>query len=207
MDLPKYVPTREAQKVIGVPSFTLRQWADSGHIDTIRTPGGKRLYNIAKFVNKRSTANNQLSDTREKICYCRVSSVGQKEDLERQVQSMQSLFPDHKIITDIGSGINFKRKGLLNILELSQSGAVSEVVVAYRDRLCRFAFELFEWFFQHNKVKLVVLNKEMDASGNTELAEDLLSIIHVFNCRAQGKRKYKKRASKETKSEEKESTS
>jgi predicted site-specific integrase-resolvase len=92
-------------------------------------------------------------------------------------------------------------------LGLCQSGTISEVVVAYRDRLCRFAFELFEWFFQYNKVKLLVLNKEMDASGNTELAEDLLSIIHVFNCREQGKRKYKKRASKETKSEEKESTS
>jgi predicted site-specific integrase-resolvase len=113
---------------------------------------------------------------------------------------MQNQFPTHSIITDIGSGINFKRKGLRTILELAMSGAISEVVVAYRDRLCRFAFELVEWILQYHKVKLVVLNQtlEGETTDRSELAEDLLAIINVFNCRINGKRKYKKKANQQS---------
>lgn len=109
---------------------------------------------------------------------------------------MQSRYPNYRIVTDIGSGINFKRKSLRMLLELSSKGLVEEVVVAYRDRLCRFAFELIEWFFQIHKVKLVVLNESMGTSGEAELAEDLLAIINVFNCRVNGKRKYTKKENK-----------
>ena len=112
---------------------------------------------------------------------------------------MQEKYPNHKLISDIGSGINFKRKGLRTILELSSKGMVSEVVVAYRDRLCRFAFELVEWFLQLHGVKLLVLHENLDSSGQSELAEDLLAIINVFNCRVNGKRKYTKKT--ETKEE------
>jgi predicted site-specific integrase-resolvase len=104
---------------------------------------------------------------------------------------MQEFFPDHTIVTDIGSGINFNRKGLRSIIELACKGTIKEVVVAYRDRLCRFAFELVQWILQIHQVKLVVLNQEMDSSKETELAEDLLAIINVFNCRINGRRKYK----------------
>ena len=116
---------------------------------------------------------------------------------------MREQFPDHKIVTDIASGINFKRKGLLNILDLSNRRLVSEVVVAYRDRLCRFAFELIEWQLQQNGVKLVVLDPGME-SENSELANDLMSIVHVFNCRMQGKRKYKKKNKEQDKEEDSE---
>ena len=184
----RYVRSNKAQEIIGVSYLTLKKWASEGSIEFIVTPGGKRMYNVNKFLSDRGIEN---TDKKQKICYCRVSSTGQKNDLERQVEAMRKQFPNHKIITDIASGINFKRKGLLYILEQSQRRNVTEVVIAYRDRLCRFAFELFEWFFQSNEVKLVVLNQNMESSQNAELADDLLSIIHVFNCRMQGKRKYK----------------
>ncbi|NBO39784.1 IS607 family transposase [bacterium] len=134
-----------------------------------------------------------IIEEKESICYCRVSSHGQKEDLERQVSYMQERFPGYRIIRDIGSGINFKRRGLRTILELACKGYVSEVVVAYRDRLCRFAFELVEWLLSLHGVKLVVLNEDLEGSESGELAEDLLSIVHVFNCRIQGRRKYQGR--------------
>ena len=185
-----YVTPRKAQNFVGVASSTLKSWAQSGYINYITTPGGKRLYNIDKFVDSMSTKTDQESSEKQKICYCRVSSIGQKDDLERQVQSMRLQFPHHQIITDIGSGINFKRKGLLQLLELCNKQLVSEVVIAYRDRLCRFAFELIQWQMSQNKVKLVVLNQGLE-SPNSELADDLMSIVHVFNCRMQGKRKYK----------------
>ncbi|MFN9113806.1 MAG: IS607 family transposase [Bacteroidota bacterium] len=198
----QYVPPRKAQQVVGVASVTLKEWALAGHIPFITTPGGKRLYDISKFSQSRSQNANSQSNLRQKVCYCRVSSTGQRDDLERQIQAMRSQFPHHKIISDIGSGINFKRKGLLQLLELCQRQLIDEVVIAYRDRLCRFAFELFEWLFQQNGVKLLVLNSQL-GSEQSELAEDLMSIIHVFNCRVQGKRKYKKN-SKESPKQEKE---
>ena len=211
-----YIPTREAKKALGVNETTLRSWADGGLIPSIRTPKGTRLYNIAQYLSeqqaKRVGGTTDLEDKtkqqqekekeRIKICYCRVSSQGQKDDLQRQVESMQQQFPSYRIVTDIGSGINFKRKGLRDILELSTKGMVSEVVVAYRDRLCRFAFELFEWLFQLHGVRLVVLNKSLEGSEQGELAEDLLAIINVFNCRVNGKRKYNKKG-QDSKGEEK----
>ena len=179
-----YVTTRNAKKQLEVSEATLRRWGDEGRIQCIRSPGGQRLYAINTFFT-----NQQVqSDSKQQICYCRVSSVGQKDDLQRQVSYMQEKFPNHRIITDIGSGINFKRKGLRTILELASQGLVSQVVVAYRDRMCRFAFELIEWFLHIHGVKLLVLNQNMDASGQSE---DLLAIVNVFNCRVNGRRKYK----------------
>lgn len=168
---------------------TLRKWADQGLFPSIKTPNGTRLYNVAKFINGQNPIKE--NNDKESICYCRVSSQGQKDDLQRQIQYMQEKFPNHKIVSDIGSGINFKRKGLRSIIELATKGGVKQVVVAYRDRLCRFAFELVEWFFQIHKVELLVLNQEVDSSEEKEMAEDLLAIINVFNCRVNGKRKYK----------------
>jgi predicted site-specific integrase-resolvase len=68
---------------------------------------------------------------------------------------------------------------------------ISEVVVAHRDRLCRFAFELLEWILDQNGVKLVVLDEENGESGDKELSDDILSIIHVYSCRKMGRRRYK----------------
>ncbi len=189
-----FVPLRVAKKVLKVNECTLRKWADEGIIHSIRTPKGTRLYNIDKYIKNSETGSEETDTANQSIsvCYCRVSSAGQKDDLQRQIQYMQERFPEHRIIKDIGSGINFKRSGLRSILELAMSGALKQVVVSYRDRLCRFAFELLEWIFSHNNVELVVLNATVESSESAELAEDLLSIIQVFNCRINGKRKYKK---------------
>ena len=188
-DATKYIATKKAKEVFGVTEDTLRRWANQGQIQYIKTPGGKRLYAATKYINKYQTQD--FEKKKEQICYCRVSSTSQKDDLLRQEQYMQERFPEYRVISDIGSGINFKRKGLRTILEMSFKGDIEEVVVAYRDRLCRFAFDLIEWIFQQNGVKLLVLNEKVESSENSELADDLLSIINVFNCRVNGKRKYK----------------
>ena len=177
-----YVPSRKACLELGVHANTLRRWADEGKIRYIRTAGGKRLYDCSSI--------EQNSSTKKNYCYCRVSSSKQKDDLERQVQFMSERFPDHTILKDVGSGLNFKRKQLLFLLEECAMGRVSEVVVAYRDRLCRFGFELLEWFFSKNSVKLVVLEQQ-ELSPQQELVADLLSVITVFSCRVHGLRKYR----------------
>jgi putative resolvase len=210
----KFITTRETKKIFGVNEDTLRRWADNGKIEYIRSPGGKRLYNVEQYINSTTKYNydNSQSQTIQEqetiietqnpnICYCRVSSRNQKEDLERQVQKMQEQFPGYQIITDIGSGINWKRKGLRSILDLTNKRLIQKVVVAYRDRLCRFAFELIEWILQQNQVELVVLNSSVESGQDTELAEDLLAIINVFNCRVNGRRKYKTKKQSETEEE------
>jgi len=191
----EFKTTKEAKKALGVTEDTLRRWADKGLFPSVRTPGGHRLYNITQYLEARKNGfqtEEKSTEQKQSICYCRVSSIGQRDDLERQISYMRSKFPNHNIVSDIGSGINFKRKGLRSILELASKGVVSEVVVAYRDRLCRFAFELVEWILQLHGVKLLVLHENLESSEQSELAEDLLSIINVFNCRVNGKRKYKK---------------
>jgi predicted site-specific integrase-resolvase len=195
----QYVTNRVAQTTLNVSSKTLREWADEGLIKAIRTPKGTRLYDVNEYINR---FNKSTEDTKEllSVCYCRVSSNGQKEDLKRQISKMQEEFPNHRIITDIGSGINFKRQGLRTILELTFARKLKEVVVSYRDRLCRFAFELLEWVFLQHGVELVVLDSNVDSSTNSELAEDLLAIVNVFNCRVNGRRKYKTK--KESKNRE-----
>ena len=184
-----YVPSRKACLELGVHANTLRRWADEGKIRYIRTAGGKRLYDCSSIEQNSSTKNN--------YCYCRVSSQKQKDDLERQVQFMSERFPDYTILKDVGSGLNFKRKQLLFLLEECAMGRVGEVVVAYRDRLCRFGFELLEWFFSKNSVKLVVLEQQ-ELSPQQELVADLLSVITDFSSRVHGLRKYRDKVKEDT---------
>jgi putative resolvase len=134
---------------------------------------------------------------KEKYIYCRVSSSNQKEDLQRQIDYLKERYPDHQIVKDIASGINFKRKGLNKIMARAIEGAVEEVVVAHRDRLCRIAFEHFEWLFEQYGVNLIVEDKQ-EHSSEKELSEDLFSLIHVFSARHYGlRRKYTTRKSPE----------
>ena len=173
----EYVNTKKAKDILQITPKTLRIWDKEGKIRTIRTLSGQRRYNLTDIQN--ISGRNSLIKEKEKICYCRVSSPKQMDDLGRQTDLFKSKFPNHILVTDVGSGINWKRKGLKTILDRSMRGDISEVVVAHRDRLCRFAFELLEWIFNRNGVKIVVLDEENGKSTDKELSDDILSIIHV----------------------------
>ena len=123
------------------------------------------------------------------VCYCRVGYAKQRDDLNRQVEYMQSRYSDAEVITDIGSGLNFKRRGLLSLLDRLHRGEKLTLVVAYRDRLARFGAELIERCIEQNGSKLVVL-KRVTHSPQEELAEDILTILTVFSARLQGLRRY-----------------
>ena len=184
-----YVKGEKYKKLYSVSTQTLRSWADTGKVESVRTPGGVRLYKLpeAQHLQLQNQAA-QLS-----ISYIRVSSGKQKDDLERQRTFMLDRFPDNEVIADIGSGVNWKRKGLLAILDQANRGNVKEVVVASRDRLCRFAFELLEYILKQRGVQLTVLDSK-DASAEEELSDDLLSIVQIFCCRKNGKRRYASRS-------------
>ena len=179
----RLVPSREAEKILGVHSNTLRNWAKDGKIKYITTQAGQRRYDVQDFLGKRSEAI--------KLAYCRVSSPKQRDDLERQVAHMQEHFPNHVVIKDIGSGLNYKRKGLKSILGRVLAGDKLELVVAHRDRLTRFGFDLIDHIVQSNGGKIMVLSQNSTYSPEQDLTQDLLTILHVFSCRMHGLRKYR----------------
>lgn len=140
------------------------------------------------------------SEQKQSYIYARVSSKKQEKDLERQVQLLRARYPSYPVITDIGSGINFKRSGLRTLLERSRRGLVKEIVLAHRDRLCRFAFDLLSYVFKLNDTQIIVVFSESEPSTSSlyELSEDILAINTVFICRLQGRRAAEHRKQKET---------
>jgi putative resolvase len=181
--LDNYSTPRQAAEHFGVCLHTLRRWEKDGIINAIRTPAGQRRYLINSYAG-RSTTNLRT------ILYARVSSRGQKADLDRQIAKLLFLYPSAELVTDIASGLNFKRKGLRSILETVRTGNVGSIIVAHKDRLARFGFELIEWLCQLDGTKIVVLNQD-NLSPEREMVEDILAIVHVFSCRLYGLRKYK----------------
>ena len=179
----RYVPSREASRILGVHPQTLRKWASDGSIEHIRTQSGQRRYDVESYLGRSRPAQT--------ICYCRVSSKKQSADLDRQIAFMRARYPDAEIVTDIGSGLNFKRRGLLAILERLHAGDKLRVVVAYRDRLARFGTELIKVLLERNGGELVVLSQR-DLSPEEELTTDLLAILTVFGARVNGLRRYRK---------------
>lgn len=179
-----YIPLRKAVEYLGMHPNTLRKYADEGKIETIRNEAGQRLYNVESY--RRDATKPSL------VCYCRVSSAKQRDDLQRQVDFMRERYPDAEVIQDIGSGLNFKRKGLKALLVRLMRGDKLTVIVACRDRLCRFGFELFEFMAEQNGGSIVVLDQTIHCP-ETELTADLLAILHVFSCRMHGLRSYSKK--------------
>jgi predicted site-specific integrase-resolvase len=188
-----YVKPAIARKHFGVTDFTLRNWGDNGKIHFIRDKSSNmsvRLYDLDSYVGNKDdpAARDRNEQKKEKVIYCRVSSNKQKEDLKRQIDFLQTKYPEHVVYSDIASGINFERKALTKLLDKCLAGLVEEVVVAHRDRLCRIAWKHFEFLFKRLRISLVV-DGEQDFCPETELRDDLLSIIHVFSCRHYGSRR------------------
>jgi putative resolvase len=175
----------EASRLCGVSVNTLRKWDREGKIQTVRSQGHHRRYHEHEIMQQKNNAA-----TKRCIAYCRVSSTKQKDDLQRQVDSFKQTHPNHEVITDIGSGLNFKRKNLLRMVDAVLQGHVSEIVIAHRDRLCRFAYDLLQWVCDRSETRLIVQQQDI-MSREQELSEDLMAIVHVFSCRHHGMRRYK----------------
>ena len=125
------------------------------------------------------------------IGYCRVSSQKQKDDLERQIENVRTYLiakgQPFEIISDIGSGINYKKKGLQELIKRISQNQVEKVVVLYKDRLLRFGFELVEYIASLYNCEIEIIDNT-EKSEQQELVEDLVQIITIFSCKLQGKR-------------------
>ena len=191
-----FMSGKNAGKILGVHTRTLYNWERSGKIKAIRTPGGQRMYNIREFLGQhgdylKNIPEEKTKTNRIKICYCRVSSSSQKDDLLRQINTMREKYPNHKIISDIGSGINMNRLGLKKIVHLAIQGNLEELVVLYKDRLACFGYELLEHLIlTYSKGKIVVENAKEDTTPESEIVDDVLQIMNVYVAKINGNRRW-----------------
>ena len=95
-----------------------------------------------------------------------------------------------RIISDVGSGINYHNKGLIELIKLINDNSVDKVVILYKDRLLRFGAELVEEFAALHNCKIEIID-HAEKTEQQELVEDLIQIITVFSCKLQGKRAHK----------------
>ncbi len=178
---------------INVSITTLRRWDKSGKLIAKRRPSGHRYYDESDV---REILNLTPLDKRKTVVYCRVSSYGQKDDLASQVAAMETYCLNKGVAVDewieeIAGGMDFKRKKFLSIISRIYKGEINYLLVAHKDRLARFGFDLIQFIADENGCKIEVINQE-SLSPQQEMVEDLLAIVQTFSCRLDGLRKYKK---------------
>lgn len=186
------VDIKKASELLSVSKETLRRWEKEGKITPQRTEGKHRRYDVSSLKDMIDSTNvlNKLV-----VGYCRVSSKKQETDLQRQINTVESYCSSRgyqfKIISDIGSGLNYKKEGLNELIELILTRQISKIVVNYKDRLIRFGFEMLEKICKLNFVDIEIINHTEDKTYNEELVEDVLSIITVYSTKLYGKRSHK----------------
>ena len=186
-----YIPNKFA-RLIAKTTKTLQRWDREGILKAHRTPTNRRFY-----------THDQLSeilgvkvDKRMAVSYCRVSSPGQKDDLQSQQKAVADFCVGAGIavdeaIVEVGGGLNLKRKQFVRIMSLVEARAIHTLVIAHKDRLARFGMDWFEHYLEQHGCKLVIINNEA-LSPESEMVQDLMAIIHCFSCRLYGLRRYKK---------------
>lgn len=190
----KLVSIKEAAKHLGVSSQTLRRWELEGKdIAVHRTKGGQRRYDLSK-MRPLATGSQKIS-TGVTLAYARVSSHDQKDDLHRQEKMLEMFCSSQgwsfEIISDLGSGMNYQKKGLRRLLTRILDGSVGRLVLTHKDRLLRFGAELVFAICEMKGIEIVLINRSDEPSFEEELAADVLEIITVFSARLYGSRSRK----------------
>ena len=185
----RLVKIGEAAQLLGVSISTLRKWEDTGELIPARkTAGGTRFYATADLLG--------LGDAdAPTVCYARVSSHDQKDDLERQHAMLEAYCAAKgwrsEVIKDLGSGMNYRKPGLNRLLEMILRKQMRRLVITHKDRLLRFGSELVFALCAHQQIEIVIIHKGEQPTFEEELAKDVLEIITVFSARLYGSRSKK----------------
>ena len=184
---------QEFGQLIGRTTNTLQKWDRKGILKAHRSPTNRRYYTHDQYLQYRGLVAQEQGLT---IVYARVSGVAQKPELANQVNALETYCKQHSItvdewMSDIGSGLNYKRRRFNRLMEMIELGQVRRLIIAHRDRLVRFGYEYFEAFCERHHTELVVINGEA-MSPEQELVRDLIAIVTVFSARWHGLRSYRK---------------
>lgn len=183
----KILKPKEVSKMLNITVKTLQNWDYDKKLIAFRNPNNRRYYTDEQI---NSFLNIKKEESRKTIGYCRVSSSKQKDDLERQIKNVKDYMCikgySFEIISDIGSGINYNKKGLVSLISMIVSNKVDKIVISYKDRLLRFGFEIIENVCKIYNTKIEIIDNT-EKTEQEELVEDLIQIITVFSCKLQGK--------------------
>lgn len=192
-NITNYKP-KEFAKLLNVSVKTLQRWDREKTLIANRTPTNRRYYTYDQYLQFKGI--NKTDDFRKIVIYTRVSTRNQTDDLENQVDFLQTyvnakgLIAD-EIIRDYGSGLNYNRKKWNQLLGEVMENKIKTIFISHKDRFVRFGFDWFEKFCNKFNVEIIVVKNEK-LSPHEELVQDIVSILHVFSCRLYGLRKYKK---------------
>lgn len=186
-----YYTIAEVSELLGVTKTTLRRWEEVGKIESKRTQGNHRRYE-KKAIDRILQKEEKI----EKITigYARVSTNEQKEDLKRQVQMIENYCSSKgyvfEVISDLGSGLNYNKRGLIKLIELIEEDKLERLVISYKDRLLRFGSEIIFKLCEIHNVEVIIIN-QTENTFESELVDDVLSIITVYSSQLYGKRSHK----------------
>lgn len=187
----KYYSIGEFADAIGKTTKTLRNWDKSGRLKPAMIDENGYRYYSQEQLNRYFGLKPENKIQKKIIGYCRVSSSKQKDDLSRQIENVSTYMYakgySFEIITDIGSGINYSKKGLNKLIDMITNGEVEKLVILYKDRLLRFGFELIENLCDKYGTVIEIIDNTKK-SEEQELVEDMIQIVTVFSCKPQGKR-------------------
>ena len=179
-------------KLIGKSVNTLQKWDRQGILHAFRSPTNRRYYTHEQYLQYRGLISSEQGKV---IAYARVSSPSQKKDLATQKEALRAYCLEHRVkvdewVEDIGSALNYKRKGFNQIVEQIELGQVRRLIIAYQDRFVRFGYDWFEHFCERHGTNITVTGGE-SFSPEEELVRDLLAIVTVFSARLHGLRSHK----------------
>jgi len=191
----KLLKPKEFCELVGIKYPTFKQYVREGKIKVIYTSTGRirvPYSEVERFLGLR-----QSSETRA-IIYARVSSSDRKEDLKRQIDYLTQYctakgYKVVDVLSDVASGLNAERKGLLKLFDYVVNRKVDVVVITYKDRLTRFGFEYLEYFFKQYNVRIEAVLGEEPKDAYQEFVDDLMSIITSFAGKLYGVRSHKKK--------------
>lgn len=187
----KYYSIGEFSEKIGKTVQTLRNWDRNGSLKPSHITNGGTRYYSGEQLNHFLGIKGIETKTKKVIGYCRVSSHKQIDDLERQTENVKTYMIakgySFDVITDIGSGINYNKKGLNQLIDMITNSEVEKIVILYKDRLLRFGFEIIENLCNKYGITIEIIDNT-EKTEEQELVEDLIQIVTIFSCRLQGKR-------------------
>jgi len=188
----RHISIGEVSVILGISIITLRRWDRSGLLKPIfRTFGNHRRYNLTEITK----LFNKNSNIKKVIGYSRVSSFDQKKDLETQIQVItkyiKNKYDNFEIIEDLGSGLNYKKRGLRKLIKLICNQDISVLVLTHKDRLLRFGSDIIIQLCENFNIEVIILNQDTEESFEKSLCNDIISIITVFSAKLYGKRSHK----------------
>jgi len=183
---------KQVGELIGKSVNTLQKWDRKGILPAYRSPTNRRYYTHEQYLQYRGLISSAQGLV---IAYARVSSPSQKKDLAQQKEALRAYAAEHGIkvdqwIEDLGSALNYNRKGFNQVIEQIELGQVARLIIGYEDRFVRFGYDWFEQFCERHGTAITVMNGET-FSPEEELVRDLIAIVTVFSARLHGLRSHK----------------